>query len=109
MDDKQNEMKIINKEDIIRLVAKSLGKGYTIPMVRTIYREIEKTIRNLLIENNNARINVVNGIHLLSYIKPEHINYYMPNGKRIIQPPRKWVRAKVTQWFNRNVINDLDK
>lgn len=102
------EMKTIKKREIIKLVAKSLGKGFTIPMVETTYKAIENTIKNILIENDSVKINLADGLIITSCIKPEYRNYIMPDGQRVIQPPRKWVHAKITSWFNRVVINHLE-
>lgn len=104
---KNEKTKIVKRRDIISAVAKSLGKGFTVPMVEATYKSIEDTIKNILIENNSVQIRPLRGLVITSTIKPEHRNYIMPNGQKVIQPPRKWVHAKITSWFNRKVINGL--
>lgn len=102
------DIRIIKRKEIIREAAKSLGKDFTIPKVKSVYKAVEETIIKRLLENDNVQIRPMQGLVITSSIKPEHSNYIMPDGKRIIQPPRKWIHAKTTRYFNRNIINSLD-
>lgn len=104
----KKEIKIIKKREIIRTAAKLLGKEFTIPQVETTYKAIEETIKKILFENNNVQIRLMEGLVISSTIRPEHDHYIMPDGRKITSPPRKWVRAKITNHFNRKVINNLE-
>lgn len=103
-----DEIRIIKRKEIIRETAKSLGKDFTIPKVKQVYNAVEETIKRMLLENENIQIRPMQGLVISSTIKPEHSNYIMPDGKKVIQPSRKWLHAKITRYFNRNVINSLD-
>lgn len=103
-----NDIRIVKRKEIIRETAKSLGKDFTIPKVKSVYNAAEETIKRMLLENDNVQIRPMQGLVITSSIKTEHSNYVMPDGKRVIQPSRKWLHAKITRYFNRNVINSLD-
>lgn len=100
-------IRIIKRKEIIKETAKSLEKEFTIPKVKSVYNAVEETIKRMLLENDNIQIRPMQGLVITSTIKPEHTNYIMPDGKKVIQPSRKWLHAKITRYFNRNVVNNL--
>lgn len=101
-------IKIVKRKEIIRETAKSLEKEFTIPKVKRVYNAVEETIKRMLLDNDNIQIRPMQGLVISSTIKPERSNYIMPDGRKVIQPSRKWLHAKITRYFNRNVINSLD-
>lgn len=103
-----NEIRIIKRKEIIRATAKSLGKDFTIPKVKKMYNAVEETIKRMLLENDNVQIRPMQGLVISSTIKPEHSHYIMPDGRKVIQPSRKWIHSKITRYFNRNIVNNLD-
>lgn len=88
----------ITKMELIKEVARDLGRDYTIKDVKNIYRAIENRVKEYLESQDEITIRLSNGFYISSTIKePRSYNLY---GQKITPIPKKWITARVTRDYN---------
>ena len=98
VDTKNEWYTTISKPELIREVARALGRDYTIKDVQTVYHAIEKKIKEYLESQDEITIRLAKGFYISSTIKePRSYNLY---GKTITPIPKKWITARVTRGYN---------
>ncbi len=96
---------VIGLQELQKEVARSL-KGYTLKDVQTIYRAIEKKVKEHLESQDEITVRLARGLTISSTIKqPRTYNVY---GQKVTPEPKKWIFAKVTRCYNTKKNKEYD-
>lgn len=90
---------LISKRQLLAETAKSLGTRFTIDDVKNVYKALQDTASKHLRTANEYNVVSVNfgyGLSITSTIR--EINNY----------PRMWLKAKISRYFNRHIINEYE-
>lgn len=89
---------VITKRDLLAEVNREL-KDYTLDEVREVFNTIERIALSHLKqanEDNAVTIKFGNGMSVTSRIKT------------VDDVPRMWLKAKISRYFNRHIINEYE-